>query len=140
MEEIVAKDTKGFVTHIRKVRAHVGVRGNELADAAAKSVITNKDPRHQSKVIFHTLMGAVPERPEFWLSKYKVDPPRPCGNVHGAIRIGLAASSWETLQPDALGPSQAFTRPSQQFRKHTRRAILASLRQTSAYRRRLKGA
>ena len=44
VEEIVAgRDTKGFVTHIRKVRAHVGVRGNELADAAAKSVIiTNK--------------------------------------------------------------------------------------------------
>ena len=54
--------------------------------------------------------------------------------------MGLSESaslrpSWETLQPDALGRSQAFTRPSQQFRKHTRRAILASLRQTSVYRR-----
>ena len=29
VEEIVARDTKGFVTHIRKVRAHVGVRGND---------------------------------------------------------------------------------------------------------------
>ena len=45
VEEIVARDTKGFVTHIRKVTAHVGVRGNELADAAAKSVIANKDRR-----------------------------------------------------------------------------------------------
>ena len=32
---------------------------------------------------------------------------------------------------------QAFTRPSQQFRKHTRRAILASLRRTSVIYRRL---
>ena len=54
-DEIVARDTKGFVTHIRKVRAHVGVRGNEqLADVtAAKSVIANKDPGHQSKVPYY---------------------------------------------------------------------------------------
>ena len=54
VEEIVARDTKGFVTHIMKVRAHVGVRGNELADAAAKSAIANKDPGHQSKVLSHS--------------------------------------------------------------------------------------
>ena len=91
MEEIVARDTKGFATQIRNVIAHV-VRGNELVDAAAKSVITNTDHGHQSKVLLSLTLGAVPQRPEFCL-EYCVqgEPcPRPCGNVHG-VGIGLAA-------------------------------------------------
>ena len=129
----MTRDAMGFVTHIRKVRAHAGVQGNELADAAPKSVITNKDPGHQSKVVSHTL-GAIPQRPEFWLM-YKVTPaPDPAVMCTGLESASLRPS-WESLQPNALGRSQAFTRPSQQFRKQTRRAVLASLRQTSVYRR-----
>ena len=51
----MAGDTKGYATQIRKMRAHAGVRGDGLAYAATKSVITNTDPGHESKVLSLTL-------------------------------------------------------------------------------------
>ena len=132
----------GFVTHIIwKVIVHAGVQGNELADAAAKIVITNKDliRRRASKQGGVSHSGS---NPTIWLM-YKVTPsPDPAVMCSGLESASLCPCSWKSLQPKmplgAPGHQSRGPRNSSDFRKHTRiRAVLASLRQTSVYSRRL---
>ena len=39
MDIILERDYSGLTTTLRKVRAHTNVKGNELADAAAKQAV-----------------------------------------------------------------------------------------------------
>ena len=61
-----ARDAEGMATIVRKVRAHAGIKGNELADWHAKFAACNQASTIEFPVLRHTLR-AVPDRPEFWL-------------------------------------------------------------------------
>ena len=75
-QELLARDGSGLSTVIRKVRAHVGIEGNELADWHAKFAAKNPQGTPELQVRPHTL-GATPLRPQFWLfySPEKDPPP-----------------------------------------------------------------
>jgi len=66
---------KGYSTSLHNIRAHTNVRGNDLADAAAKLAVTDFDtlPDDQNARIE---IGATTARPPFWVM-YTINPPSP---------------------------------------------------------------
>ena len=63
---ILERDRSGKHTVIHKVRAHVGIEGNELADWHAKFAAKHPLGTEEFPVKAHTL-GAAPARPCYWL-------------------------------------------------------------------------
>ena len=66
---------RGYSTTLRKIRAHTHIRGNDLADAAAKLTVTDYDilpHEHTPRVE----IGAITLRPPFWVM-YTANPPTP---------------------------------------------------------------
>ncbi len=61
-----ARHEKGYSTFSRKIRAHAHIRGNDLADAAAKLAVTDYDtvPREQ---ITRVDTSAIAPRPPLWV-------------------------------------------------------------------------
>ena len=127
------RDGKGHSTTLRKIRSHTGIRGNEAADTTAKRVILEEKVLPEGLVIRHTL-GALPFRPQYWIH-YQCPTPTPTP----ARSIGLPSSSTrqplQSLSEEDLGYTQAFTRPSKQFRNRVKPRVLAGLYHTSLYRR-----
>jgi ribonuclease HI len=66
---------RGFSTTLHKIRAHTNIRGNDLADAAAKMAITQYDSLPESQKLRVTVAEASP-RPPYWVM-YTVKPPPP---------------------------------------------------------------
>ncbi len=66
---------KGYSTTLQKIRAHTNIRGNDLADAAAKLAVTQFDtlPLDQTQRVD---LGAIDPRPPFRVM-YTADPPMP---------------------------------------------------------------
>ena len=64
---IKQRNDNGLVTSIGKVRAHIGVHGNEMADQAAKAVATGQLADKQMPEGTTTVrLGSEPARGEFW--------------------------------------------------------------------------
>ena len=66
---------KGYSTTIRKIRAHTHVRGNDLADAAAKLAVTDFDTLPNEQTL-RVDIGAIAPRPPFWVM-YTANPTTP---------------------------------------------------------------
>ncbi len=53
---------KGFRTTLHKIRAHTNIRGNDLADAAAKMTVTQYDSLPESNRL-KAVIGEIPPSP-----------------------------------------------------------------------------
>jgi hypothetical protein len=68
---------KGLITTLRKIRAHKIIRGNDLADAAAKLAVTSCESLPPSQTL-KVDMGEIAMRPLHWVTytvKPQVHPP-----------------------------------------------------------------
>ncbi len=63
---------KYFRTARHKIRAHTNIRGNDLADAAAKLAVTHYDSLPESRKL-EVIIGEIPPRPPHW-AMYTVKP------------------------------------------------------------------
>ena len=133
----------GHSTTLHKIRAHTNIRGNDLADAAAKMAVRSFDtlPAHAT---IRVDIGEVAPRPQHWVG-YTANPP-PLELSPGARWIPATNTrAWWTIPEEERLQMHAFTRPSLQLRLKVRNALLRSLHYTSLYRRllvanKLKGA
>ncbi len=55
---------KGYSTSIRKIRAHTYIRGNDLADAAARLAVANYDTLSREQAM-RVEIGAIAPRPHY---------------------------------------------------------------------------
>jgi hypothetical protein len=87
----------GLPTKLNKIRGHTKIRGNDLANAAAKLVVTSFEdiPEHQKLTIN---IGKQAERPPFWVM-YTSNPTTP------PIPLTTGPHS-ATLPPPRGGPSR----------------------------------
>ena len=84
-----ARRVAGSHTNLHQIRAHTNIRGNDLADAAAKLAVRNFDivpPAQTNRVDIREIAP----RPTHWIM-YTVKPPRPdpalaIGNICGTLR------------------------------------------------------
>jgi hypothetical protein len=53
--DMLYRAAQGHTTHIYKVRAHIGIKGNEIADAAAKIAATPPEAQTPRPSVLHTL-------------------------------------------------------------------------------------
>ena len=103
------RDQEGLSTTLRKVRAHAGIEGNELADWHAKFAASNQDGTSEFPVHRHTL-GAVPNRPEYWLY-YDPDLKAP-GQPDNNGRVLTEASQGRASQDHSVSTSSPLSKRS----------------------------
>ena len=128
-----ARREKGYSTSLRKIRAHTQVRGNDLADTAAKLVVTDYDKLPPDQTL-RVDIGAIAPRPPFW-DMYTSKPATPTPALATGPRSSTLRPPWWTIPEADRLQMHAFTRPSAQLRKKVRAATLRSLHHTSLYRR-----
>ena len=114
---------------MHKIREHTNITGNDLADAAAKKVVSNWNdiPEHQKLTV---TIGRQARRPTYWI-------------IYTSPPIQLATSPlsatlrqpWWTIPEEERLCMYAFTHPSKQLRQKVRTATLRSLHHTSLYKR-----
>jgi ribonuclease HI len=123
----------GLPTKLHKIRGHTEINGNDLADAAAKRVVTEfeKIPEHQKLTV---TIGKHAERPEFWVM-YTNKPPTPHISLATGPHSATLRPPWWTIPVEDRLCMHAFTKPSDQLRLKVRAATLRSLHHTSLYRR-----
>jgi hypothetical protein len=117
---------RGFRTTLHKIQAHTNIRGNDLADAAAKVAVKQYDSLSESqstKVDF----GEVPPRPPRWVM-YNVMTPLPPTHVGSDTRMATLCQPWWLTPEEESLQLHAFTRPSQQLRRTVRHTPIHSLR------------
>ncbi len=66
---------KGYNTSLRKIRAHIHIRGNDLADATGKVAVTDYGTL-PSELALRVDTGANAPRAPFWVM-YTTNPPTP---------------------------------------------------------------
>jgi hypothetical protein len=115
-----SRHEKGFSTSLRKIRAHTHIRGNDLADAAAKLAVTDYD-KLPPELTMRMDIGATPTTPTPALAT-------------GPRNSTLRPPWWTIPEADRL-QMNTFTRPSHQLRQKVRAATLRSLHHTSIYKR-----
>ncbi len=124
---------KGFRTTLYKIRTHTNIRGNDLADTAAKMAVTQYDSLPESnkqKVCF----GEIPLRHPHWVMYTVKSQPTPT-TLRVDTRTATLRQPWWVIPKRDRLQMHAFTRPSQQLRHKVRHALLCSLHYTSFYRR-----
>jgi len=126
---------KGYSTSLRKIMAHAHIRGNDLADAAARLAVTdyNTLPHEQTMRVG---IGAIAPRPPFWVV-YTANPPTPTPALGTGPRQATLRPPWWTIPEADRLQMHIFTRPSQQLRQKARASTLRSMLHTSIYRRRI---
>jgi len=98
---------KGYSTSLRKIRAHIHIRGNDLADAAAKLAVTNFDTLPGDQTTRFDI-GAVAPRTPFWIM-YTTNPPHAhTSHIHRA----------ETSYPPSTVVGNPGSRPPPNARLH----------------------
>ena len=124
---------KGYPTTIRNIRAHTHIKGNDLADAAAKRVVAdwNGIPANQK---LNVTIGRQAERPPYWVMYTKTPLTPPIQLATGPLSATLRQPWWTIPEKERLC-MHAFTHPSKQLRQKVRAATLRSLHHTSVYRR-----
>ncbi len=88
----------GLRTTLHKLRGHTNIRGNDLADAAAKLAVTHFDtiPPSQTKRVD---IGELAPRPHHWVM-YTVKPPPPTPAMSTGTSCATLRRPWWTI-PDA---------------------------------------
>jgi ribonuclease HI len=124
---------RGFSTSLHKIRAHTNIRGNDLADAAAKIAVKQYESLPESQKLRVTVGEAVP-RPPYWVM-YTVKPLPPPLQLGTDTRMATLRQPWWSIPEGDRLHMHAFTRPSTQLRHKVRHALLRSLNFTSLYKR-----
>ena len=120
---------EGRSTTLHKIKAHTNIRGNDLADAAAKLAVRSFDtlPSHQT---LRVDIGEIAPRPEYWIM-YTAKPPM-LGVAPTTLTIPASnPRAWWSIPEAERLRMHAFTRPSHQLRNKVRQALLRSLHYTS---------
>ncbi len=123
----------GYSTVMRKIRAHIHIRGNDLADATAKLAVTEYDTLPSEQTL-RVEIGSIAPRPPFWVM-YTANPTTPPPILATGPRQATLRSPWWTIPEAGRLQMHAFTRPSMQLRQNVRDATLRSMHHTSLYRR-----
>ena len=129
IELLDTKKSLGFRTTLHKIRGHTHIRGNDLADAAAKMAVRSFDnlpPAQTTRVD----VGKIAPRPNHWAMYTVMTPtltitpatPNSCPTTHRPW--------WAIPEEDRL-QMHAFTHPSQQLRFKVRHALLRDLHHIS---------
>ena len=69
------RQVKGYSTVLRKIRAHTHIRGNDLADTAAKLAVTDFDTLPGENTL-RVEVGSIAPRPPLWVM-YTANPQTP---------------------------------------------------------------
>ena len=101
---------RGFRTTLHKIRAHTYIRGNDLADAAAKMAVTQYDSLPESQKL-KVDVGEVAPRPPHWVM-YTVRPPPPPTYLGTCTRMATPRQPWWSIPEGDRLHIHAFTRPS----------------------------
>jgi len=120
----------GFRTTLHKVRAHTNIRGNDLADAAAKLAVTQYDSLPESQKLTIDIGEVAPRPPHYVMY---TAPPLPT-QLGTNTRSATLRQPWWSIPEEERLQMHAFTRPSQQLRHLVRQALLRSLHYTFLYR------
>ncbi len=126
-----ARRKNGYSTNLRKIRVHTHVRGNDLADTAAKLAVTDFDKLPLDQTV-RVEIGATAPRPPFWVM-YTAKPATPTIALATGPRNSTLRPPWWTIPEADRLQMHAFTRPSAQLVYKVRDAILRSLHHTSLY-------
>jgi hypothetical protein len=123
----------GLPIILHKVRGHTNIRGIDLADAAAKRVVTSFEdiPEPQKATV---TIGKHAEQLEFWVMHTEKPPTSPISLATGPHSATLRPPWWTIPEKDMLC-MHAFTKPFSQLRLKVRTTTLRSLHHTSLYRR-----
>ena len=113
---------KGYSTTIRKLRAHTHIRGNDLADAAAKLAVTDFDTLPTEQTL-RVDIGAIAPRPPFWVM-YTAQPTTPPPELSTGPRQATLRPPWWTIPEKDRLQMHAFTHPSHQLRQKVRASTL----------------
>ncbi len=121
----------GLRTTLHKLRGHTNIRGNDLADAAAKLAVMHFDtlPPSQTKRVD---IGELAPRPHQWVM-YTVKPPPPTPAMSTGTNCAILRRPWWTILDADRLQMHAFTHPSPQLRLKVRDALLRSLHHSSLY-------
>ena len=100
----------GMSTTLHKIRAHTNIRGNDLADEAAKLPVTHYDtlPPTQTRRVE---CGEMPPRPHYWVM-YTAKPPPPAPGLCTDANCATLRHPWWTIPEEERLQMHAFTRPS----------------------------
>ena len=120
-------------TIIRKIRGNTNIQGYNLADAAAKKVISAFEDIPESHKLTITI-GRQAERPPHWVM-YNNNPLAPPIRLATGPHSATLRSPWCTSPEEERPCMHAFTQPSHQLRHKVRTATVRSLHHTSVYRR-----
>ncbi len=123
----------GYSTVRRKIRAHTHIRGNDLADNAAKLAVTDFDTLPGENTL-RMEVGCIAPRPPFWVM-YTASPATPPPTLATGPRQATLRPPWWTIPEADRLQMHAFTRPSMQLRRQVRAVTLRSKHHTSLYRR-----
>ena len=83
---------RGFRTTLHNIREHANIRGNDLADAAAKMAVTQYDSLSESQKT-KLDVGEVPPRPPHWVM-YTVRPLPSPTHVGADIQMNTLRQPW----------------------------------------------
>ncbi len=123
----------GLRTTLHKLRGHTHIRGNDLADAAAKLAVTHFDTLPPSETM-RVDIGEIAPRHHHWVM-YTVKPPPPTTALSMGTTCATLRRPWRTIPVEDRLQMHAFTRPSHQLRLKVRGSLLRSLHHPSLYRR-----
>jgi hypothetical protein len=115
----------GLPTIPYKIRGHTNIKGNDLANAAAKRAITSFEdiPEHQKVTV---TIGKYAERPEFRVLHTDKPLTPPISLATGPHSATLRTPWWTITKQERLC-MHAFAKPSDQLRLKVRTATLRSL-------------
>jgi ribonuclease HI len=130
---IETRKLSGIRTTLHKIRAHTNIRGNDLADAAAKRAVTHYDtlPPLQTRRVE---TGETAPSPNYWVM-YSAELPPPLPALATGTSCATLHCPWLTIMEEECLQMYAFTRPSSQLRLKVRDALIRSLHHSSLYRR-----
>jgi hypothetical protein len=104
---------QGFSTTLQKIRAHTHIRGNNLADAAAKLAVTQHHTLTESQKL-KVIVGDVALRPSYWVV-YTAKPPSPPpvrdGYKNGYATLTVVVNYRREETPDACFHERIQTSP-----------------------------
>ena len=121
----------GLRTTLQKLRGHTNIRGNDLADTAAKLAVTHYDtlPPAQTRRVD---LGENAPRPQHWVM-YTAKPPLPSPGLAMGTRCATLRRPWWTIPEADRLQMHAFTRPPLQLRRKVRDSLLSSMHHSSLY-------